>query len=165
VKKHNIILAIIYVVFLFGCDDDSDKIRSTTQAYVFIPGIVSKHISVKLSTKNLHYSTNSSSWEGEGDLLEFNLVSLEDNKLVSLPYAIDGPQGQLIESASLAIKFDASKDVLHDKVNPATSGTCAIISDTIVEPDDIIRVDYNITVDGKKFKGHYAGPVIFIYGS
>ena len=166
-KKSLVISLLFLFISFFGCnEDDNIEIRKTTQAYIFIPAAVSKQIRLVLATKNLHYSEASGSWEGEGDLVEFNLLSLEDNSLVAVNYAIDLPLAPPIESAFVAVKFNASKDVLTDKQKPATSGYLNIVASTpIVEPTDFLRFDYNLIVGSKELKGHYIGPVIFIYES
>jgi hypothetical protein len=165
-KSWAIPLLFVFISFC-GCnEDDNIEIRKTTQAYIFIPAAVSKQIRLVLATKNLHYSANSKSWEGEGDLVEFNLLSLEDNSLVAVNYAINIPPAPPIESAFIAVKFNAAKDVLTDKQRPATSGYLSIVAGTpIVEPTDILTFDYLLVVDGKELKSHYVGWVTFIYES
>lgn len=166
-KKSLVISLLLVFIFFCRCSEDNDiEIRKTTQAYIFIPAAVSKQIRLVLATKNLHYSTNSRSWEGEGDLVEFNLLSLEDNSLVAVNYAINMPSAPPIESAFVAVKFNAAKDVLTDKQEPATSGYLNIVASTpIVEPTDFLRFDYNLVIGSKVLNSRYIGPVIFIYES
>ena len=161
--KKNLPILIMLLIAVIACtDDDKIEIQKPFQAYIFIPKAATRQLRIQLSSKNLNL-INSSDWKGEGDFIEFNLLTLQDNSLISANYNFDGPEGQVIESAFVAMGFDSSKDTLEDKKRPAETGTAAVIGDTFVKPEDPLRIDFDLIVEGKKLKGRYVGVPIFIY--